>query len=62
MSEPMWDAKAFVRAEKYSEALQNEIDSTHFALWRMELEETPIDDDDDPDDGPPAGWEPTVLN
>ncbi len=59
------ERKAYRRTEKACEAFQDQIDSTHFALWRLELAETPKDDhfdDDDPEDGPPPGWTATELN
>ena len=65
MSEPMWDEKGMLRATKYMEALQAEIESTLVACWRLELRHPELypalDDDGPPEDGPPA-WRPSELN
>ena len=55
------ERRAYRRAEKACEALQSANEGLHFAIWRMELQDALIDDDD-PEDGPPPGWMPVGLN
>ena len=67
MSEMTPDEKKLLRSEKQLEALANEVEGLHFWIWRRELQEplddgAYIDDDDDPEDGPPPGWKPRELN
>ena len=56
------ERKAYRRAEKRCEALQNANEGLHFWIWRRELAEPTPFDDDDPEDGPPPGWTATGLN